>query len=1571
MFSKRTFLLITAIPMLILAGGTSLSFGQQLRLDTQIETPAQNNDATELPEKQAGDTIQFQLFASGASGRRIQGYTVELALRGKTFADYFDQVSGADLNGGTLLSRVSGTGNPTLSMLSVSAVAVPVSGYLGQVNLSVGRGLTSSDVLEVPSASIAVSGGVQNLDVTQAMLSFTAAAACRGDFDGNGMVNLSDFLAFAGAFGTRSGDANYDARIDMDGNGTIDLSDFLAFAEVFGTTCEVAPPTVNPDRQALIALYNATNGTNWANKTNWISDRPLGDWYGVTTDDAGRVTRLLLGNNELSGPVPEELSRLSNLKWLYLGHNQLSGPVPEELSRLSNLQRLNLRSNELSGPIPVELSRLSNLELLYLGRNQLSGPVPEELSRLSNLVVLSLSRNQLSGAVPVELSRVSNLEWLLLDHNQLSGAVPVELSRVSNLVWLRLGNNQLTGSIPAALGSLSNLEELSLDHNQLSGPVPVELSRLSNLTGLFLNDNAGLSGPLPGSFARLDSLSHLYLNGTGLCAPTDAAFQTWLQGVENKRGVTECAGGSPGKMYWTDAAKDKIQRANLDGSGIEDLVTLGLGFPDGIALDTVAAKMYWTVRDKAKIQRANLDGSGVEDLVTSVSGSLSGIALDLGVAKMYWMEYGPAKIRRANLDGSGVDDLITSGLNSPRNIALDPRAGKMYWTDWGTGKIQRANLDGTGVEDLVSVGGNALHGIALDLGAGKIYWTNVKTGRIQRANLDGTGVEDLVTSGLQRPGDIALDPGAGKMYWTDWGTGKIQRANLDGRGVEDLVASQLQWPFGIALDISGHRDGIREFHSTFEQPTRSESVVVDGIQIEAAENEVLVFLDEDVSSQEVRDTRAVILTQGGRVKSLNIDLRTIQVGITDAIVEQDFIDALDEQPGVSGAGVNEVVEPDQSYITSNEQGYRQWLPGAASKRVLDVPPPSPVSFAGDFWIDQIDATSAWTALSDPGVMLAPNKIGIVDTGIPASQDVLNSSRISRYTEQGVSLSGDDTTHRHGLNVTGYAAGYGNGPDRRGVNPHSDVVFVDVLRSGKKTYVTSLLLGIKAAIDQDAGVVNVSWGDRTDCDNSSAERVSSRQRWRLGKTGAVHYARKHDVLLVWSAGNNCEKHDDRLLPLDESGDVDIANTDSWLSHTMIVGASTDSQMDACFSRMGGVVNITAPGEQVGFGTGAKNGTSFAAPMVAGAAGLIRAIESTISAEETRSILINSARNAISFNTDCEEPAVASTPAGLLNLGSAIQSSLVANGVGLNTAGDILLTRGQTQAVQIDVTVPSGGANAIDVGFVIDQSGSYEDDIKTLQSRVTDIVNGFGSRSGVDVQFGVVGFADFPQDPYGGVEDVPYRLYQSITNDAEALIAAVDRLNKPLMWGGDDPESQYEALNRATREIGWRDGALRILLLATDDDFHDSDTESGYPGTGRKAALATLAAENVIVVGLQSGGSIAAARHLQELADATGGSVLSLDAASSQIVAAIESGLDAALAEVDVTLEVLAGHSWVDIITPAIHQDVRGGRTVSFTVFLEGQRGPSIEDLPYNVYLWARGDGSALLSRTKIPIIVPGE
>ncbi len=258
------------------------------------------------------------------------------------------------------------------------------------------------------------------------------------------------------------------------------------------------------------------------------------------------------------------------------------------------------------------------------------------------------------------------------------------------------------------------------------------------------------------------------------------------------------------ELYWTDAVKDKIQRADLDGSNVEDLVTRadGLDGPVGITLDVAGGKMYWTEWERDKIRRANLDGSNVENLITSGRAPVW-LALDVAGGKIYWTDWGTDRIQRANLDGSNVEDLVTRGLNSPGGLALDVANGKMYWTDSFWHKIQRANLDGSNVEDLITTGLDGPSGLDLDVANGRMYWTNLNANKIQRANLDGSNVEDLITRGLNRPYELKLDLAGGKMYWTNGFHGKIQRANLDGSNVEDLLtsASGLSRPSGLALAV--------------------------------------------------------------------------------------------------------------------------------------------------------------------------------------------------------------------------------------------------------------------------------------------------------------------------------------------------------------------------------------------------------------------------------------------------------------------------------------------------------------------------------------------------------------------------------------------------------------------------------------------------------------------------------------------------------------------------------------------------------------------------------------------------
>ena len=109
------------------------------------------------------------------------------------------------------------------------------------------------------------------------------------------------------------------------------------------------------DRQILTALYEDAGGANWTNKANWLSDRPVNDWYGVHANADDRVTRLDLSLNNLSGELPAYVASLTQITGLDLQQNgSLSGPLPQSLTGLSNLTSLRFQSSGLCAPLDTD-----------------------------------------------------------------------------------------------------------------------------------------------------------------------------------------------------------------------------------------------------------------------------------------------------------------------------------------------------------------------------------------------------------------------------------------------------------------------------------------------------------------------------------------------------------------------------------------------------------------------------------------------------------------------------------------------------------------------------------------------------------------------------------------------------------------------------------------------------------------------------------------------------------------------------------------------------------------------------------------------------------------------------------------------------------------------------------------------------------------------------------------------------------------------------------------------------------------------------------------------------------------
>ena len=361
-----------------------------------------------------------------------------------------------------------------------------------------------------------------------------------------------------------------------------------------------AQDRVESDRAALVALYNATNGANWQNRTNWLSDEPIGDWYGVVTDASDRVSGLGLEDNGLAGTLPPEIGNLSRLRTVVFWGNVLTGPVPAALWSLP-LELVALPGNQVTGTLPPQVGELADLSFLDLGWTAMTGALPQSMTNLASLDFLRIEGSYLcapsnaafqawlrtiddfrgetcvpeTGSVDTDRAALvalynatnganwrNNTNWLsarplgewygvTTDHagrivelnllfGGLTGPLPPQIGDLSHLRVLNLADNfALAGPLPPEVGNLRRLGALGLTSTDLKGPLPSSVGNLSELVYLGLSWSQ-MRGPLPQSLTNLSELDSFGTWETFLCAPANAAFQTWLGGLSDTHGVHTC-----------------------------------------------------------------------------------------------------------------------------------------------------------------------------------------------------------------------------------------------------------------------------------------------------------------------------------------------------------------------------------------------------------------------------------------------------------------------------------------------------------------------------------------------------------------------------------------------------------------------------------------------------------------------------------------------------------------------------------------------------------------------------------------------------------------------------------------------------------------------------------------------------------------------------------------------------------------------------------------------------------------------------------------------------------------------
>ncbi|CAN6561104.1 unnamed protein product [Malus baccata var. baccata] len=249
---------------------------------------------------------------------------------------------------------------------------------------------------------------------------------------------------------------------------------------------------------------------------NWTSVNCC-RWNGITCNQEGLVTHLILSSKGLKGaifPSSSSLGNLTHLTHLNLSHNSLSGLLEIEFfSSLNRLKILDLSFNLLSGRPPFSLPS-HNIQTLDLSSNRFHGAIPPSFfQQTRNLTSFNVHNNSFLGLIPSSICLHSSPLIRLLDFslNAFSGNISPRLGECSKLQIFRAGNNNLSGLLPEDIYNATKLEEIAFPSNSLHGAISEKIFNLTNLAILDLSFNQ-LSGVLPLHFGKLSKLKLLALD---------------------------------------------------------------------------------------------------------------------------------------------------------------------------------------------------------------------------------------------------------------------------------------------------------------------------------------------------------------------------------------------------------------------------------------------------------------------------------------------------------------------------------------------------------------------------------------------------------------------------------------------------------------------------------------------------------------------------------------------------------------------------------------------------------------------------------------------------------------------------------------------------------------------------------------------------------------------------------------------------------------------------------------------------------------------------------------------------
>jgi sugar lactone lactonase YvrE len=264
------------------------------------------------------------------------------------------------------------------------------------------------------------------------------------------------------------------------------------------------------------------------------------------------------------------------------------------------------------------------------------------------------------------------------------------------------------------------------------------------------------------------------------------------------------------KIFYIHDRDSKIQRANLNGSNLEDIVVSRLDGPTDIEVDSENNQLFWS--ETGKVLKYDPNNDQIDVLVEyqsegAFTTNITAISLDMSAGKIYWINGGDRRIERSDLDGYNFE-IVYSGseMSNSLSMEVDPNNQKIYWSTLG-GSIRSMDYDGTGIESIVTDDIYQPSGLIMDSVNDKLYWTDLVGNEVKRSNLDGSGIEEVISTDLENPEDLVFNEDMSKLYILDKGEfgdgGKLLQVNINGTEIGEII-SDLGDPAALAFDKSNN-----------------------------------------------------------------------------------------------------------------------------------------------------------------------------------------------------------------------------------------------------------------------------------------------------------------------------------------------------------------------------------------------------------------------------------------------------------------------------------------------------------------------------------------------------------------------------------------------------------------------------------------------------------------------------------------------------------------------------------------------------------------------------------------------